>query len=340
MRKALCIGIENYAPGNQLAGCVNDACSIGKALETHHDGKPNFEVQYLKAARWESKPITAAQIREAINKLFGEDEPEIALFFYSGHGAFDGKRGYLCPSDCKDIHAGVPMDDLIDAARESKAKNKIIVLDCCHSGATGVDRFAEGISLVPDDTIIMAGCTMEGFSQEKNGSGVYTQLFLEALNGADANVLGVVTPGSIYAYIDKALGSYSWQRPVFKSNVKNFICLKKNKPPIEIEKLLRLPLYFANPEFEFPLDPSYEEDKNYVPAGQNTDKDEEHEAVFRILRKYWQYGLVVPIGLPEDKNYMYWAAVYSTGCKLTALGKYYWKMIHNGTIDRNIINNI
>lgn len=329
MRKALCVGIENYESA-PLTGCVNDAVSIGRALKKHYDGEENFQVQYLKAPGWESNRISAEELEKAIDELFGEEELEIALFFYSGHGAFDGKQGYLCPS--KNDGMLVPMEKLIDAAVNSKAKNKIIILDCCHSGATGVQYFSERISGLPEDTVVMAGCTKEGYSIEVNGSGIFTQLFLEALNGADANLLGIVTPGSIYSYVDKALGAFDKQRPVFKGNVKSFICLKRNKPPIELEMLHMLPLYFPTPGFEFPLDPSFEEDKNYVPEGQSRDRNLQHEAVFRILRKYWQNGLVVPIDLPEDKEYMYWAAVLSTGCKLTALGRHYWGMIRSGAV--------
>lgn len=325
MRKALLIGIDYYESGNCLKGCVNDALSMQEALRFNHDGSRNFETQILLATD-KDHSINHEVLARLIDWLF-EGAPEIALFYFSGHGSFSGEEGYLCPSNAQDLDTCVPMTNLIGAAMNSKAQNKMIVLDCCHSGAAGIAFFSNQLSVLPEDTVIMAGCSKDGYSVESNGSGVYTQLFVEALNGAGSNLMGEVSPGSVYAYVDKSLGAFE-QRPVFKANVKSFICLKKNEAPIEIKKLRLLDKLFADPDLEFPLDPSYEEDKNNLPEGASAERNEAHEEVFKILRDYYQVGLVVPI----KEKYMYWAAVHSTGCKLTALGKHYWHLIHKGII--------
>ncbi|WP_426727975.1 hypothetical protein [Enterobacter cloacae complex sp. 356H4] len=44
---------------------------------------------------------------------------------------------------------------------------------------------------------------------EENGHGIFTTLMLEALYGAGANILGYVTPGSLYSFVDQALGEWS-----------------------------------------------------------------------------------------------------------------------------------
>ena len=342
MRKALFIGIDFYANGNTLHGCVNDAVSMCRALELNHDSSRNFQYRTLLAENVEMEdgsegcfsPIHQHQLSSAIEWLFdgGVDSAlEIALFYFSGHGAVVDDKGYLCPSNYSGKRTGVPMSELIEAATKSKARNKIIILDCCHSGATGIEKFSKELSGLPEDTVIMAGCTKDGYSQEKNGSGVFTQLFVEALQGAGSNIMGEVTPGSIYAYIDKSLGAFD-QRPVFKANVKSFICLRRNKPLIKMDELRRLTEFFWNPEFELPLDPSYEEDKKNLPEGADPTKNEAHEADFVVLRNYCQNGLIVPVGVPKDKEYMYWAAVLSKGCKLTAMGRHYWQMLHKGVI--------
>lgn len=325
MRKALLIGIDYYESGNSLQGCVNDALSMQAALKFHHDESRNFETRIL-AATDKDHSIDHEVLAKLIDWLF-EGAPEIALFYFSGHGSFSGEEGYLCPSNAEDLATCVPMTNLIEAAMKSGAQNKMIVLDCCHSGAAGIAYFSNQLSVLPEDTVIMAGCSKDGYSVESNGSGVFTQLFVEALNGAGSNLMGEVSPGSVYAYVDKSLGAFE-QRPVFKANVKSFICLKKNKPPITIGELRRLNEFFESPEFEFPLDPSYEEDKKNLPEGVSVEHDEAHEKDFKLLRKFFQVGLVVPVG----EEYMYWAAIHSTGCKLTAMGRHYWKLIHKGII--------
>lgn len=56
---------------------------------------------------------------------------------------------------------------------------------------------------------------------------VFTSLLIEALYGGAMNLLGEVSPGSIYSYIDSSLGGWE-QRTVFKANIKKFVSLRKN----------------------------------------------------------------------------------------------------------------
>ena len=49
MRKALCVGIDNYKSIPDLHGCVNDANSVKAVLERNGDGTLNFDVKLLCA---------------------------------------------------------------------------------------------------------------------------------------------------------------------------------------------------------------------------------------------------------------------------------------------------
>jgi hypothetical protein len=316
MRKALCIGINYYASGNNLKGCVNDALDMERALEFNYDDNRNFQTKHLIAYS-EDTAIDDLTLQASIDELF-EGDPEIALLYFSGHGSFEGNHGYLCPSNFGNRHTGVSMEGLIRSAADSKAKYKVIILDCCHSGDAGNAYFNTRIAELPENTVILAGCAKDGFSVEAGGFGVFTSLILEALSGLAADYLGEVSPASIYTYVDKCFGAFE-QRPVFKANIKGSICLKRNQPPIPLADLRQLAVYFRDPDEVFPLDPTYEEDKN------NTDNQEinkEHEAIMVKLRRYNTLGLIAPY----KEKYMYWAAVNSTGCRLTDLGKYYWRL--------------
>ena len=44
---------------------------------------------------------------------------------------------------------------------------------------------------------------------EINGHGVFINLLIESLNGGASDILGNITPGSVYAYIDQVLGAWS-----------------------------------------------------------------------------------------------------------------------------------
>lgn len=51
-------------------------------------------------------------------------------------------------------------------------------------------------------------------------------------------------------------------------------------------------------------------------------------SVFLDLQKLEGIGLVVPVG----EEHMYFAAMNSKSCKLTSLGKQYWRLVHNNLI--------
>mgnify|MGYP000994304008 FL=1 len=133
---------------------------------------------------------------------------------------------------------------------ESKAQNKVVILDSCHSGLAASSTEMQNYSILHSGTTILAACDEHQYSSEENGHGVFTSLLIEALYGGAMNLLGEVSPGNIYSYIDRSLGGWE-QRPVFKANIKNFVFLRKNSPPIPITELRRITEFFKSPYKEF-----------------------------------------------------------------------------------------
>jgi uncharacterized caspase-like protein len=99
-------------------------------------------------------------------------------------------------------------------ANSSKAKNKVIILDSCHSGVAGDNSTVAGKAEITNGVTILTASTAEQYALETpgGGSGVFTSLLVDALNGAAANLVGDITPGSVYAHIDQSLGPWA-QRP-------------------------------------------------------------------------------------------------------------------------------
>lgn len=322
MRKALCVGIDSYKEINDLYGCVNDANGVKAALERNGDGTLNFSVK-LMCATSETSYITRTTLKDAIIDLF-EDESEIALFYYSGHGSYDSLGGYLCTSEINRVDEGLALSDLMGIVAQSKAQNKIIILDSCHSGLVASSIEMKEYSVLHSGTTILAACDEMQYATEENGKGVFTTLLIEALYGGAMNLLGEVSPGSIYSYIDRSLGAWE-QRPVFKANIKTFVSLRKNTPPISISELRRITEIFKTPFDEYSLDPTYEPDKH---ESDTNEVNEEHETIFAILQKYARLNLVVPI----DAEHMYYAAINRKKCKLTAQGQHYWNLVYKNTI--------
>jgi hypothetical protein len=310
MRKALVVGINDY-PSAPLRGCVNDANAMASVLETHSDGSPNFSIKLLTVP---SDTVGRAELRGAIERLF-EGDCDISLFYFSGHGLIKSTGGYIVTPDFKKHDEGILMDEILFLANNSRAKNKVILLDCCHSGALGSPTITgSNVALLSDGLSVLTASRDSESALEINGKGVFTALVVDALQGGAADLRGFVTPGSIYAYVDQALGPWD-QRPIFKTNVTRFTSLRSITPPVPFDTLRKICDYFPAPQDEYALDPSYEfTEKGAIPA---------NVAILKDLQKFERVGLVVPVG----EEHMYFAAMNSKSCRLTALGYQYWRLV-------------
>jgi len=311
-KKALIVGIDYYAHSNSLFGCVNDAHSVNSALERHSDGTRNFATKLLTGTSKESS-VNRRELRQAVSELFSGTD-DIALFYFAGHGYIEQVGGFLICSDSADGDDGLSLNELVAIANASKAKNRIIVLDSCHSGIAGNSKINDEHTTINIGVTILTASTQKQYAVEKDGSGLFTTLFVDGLNGGAANLLGEVTPGAVYAHIDQSLGPWD-QRPMFKTNVTTFTSLKKVQPPITLDTLKKLHKYFEKPGIELNLDPSFEPD--------SPSPDEEKNEIFADLQEMVKVNLVRPVG----ETHMYYAAMNSKSCQLTVLGEHYWKLL-------------
>ncbi len=321
MKKALVVGINNY-PSSPLSGCINDASDVATILGTHGDGSPNFDV------RLETDVQTKSELKTMIVELFSGNSDTVLLYF-SGHGFLDEIGGYLVTPDYEKNDVGISMDEILGLANQSKSKDKIIILDCCHSGSFGTPAIGGGASHLKEGVSILTASLDDESSIEINGHGVFTNLLLDALQGGAADLRGHISPGGVYAYIDQALGPWK-QRPVFKTNVTRFTSLRTVTPQVSPDTLREIIEYFPAPQDDFKLDPSYEdtntEDVEHVVIEPYAKPD--NVAIFKNLQKFQSVGLLVPV----NTEYMYFAAMESKSCKLTSLGHHYWRLVKDRRI--------
>ena len=317
MRKALIIGIDYYATGGSLSGCVNDAHRVSAMLESHSDGSPNFDVLLVTASS-DRDQITFRKLKDLVVELF-KSEDDIALLYFAGHGHVEATGGYICGSDSRKGDEGLALGEIMSLAGHSKAKNRIVILDSCHSGAAGADPLRPGVSEVTAGLTILTASRADEGAAEVGGGGIFTDLLVDALGGAAANLVGEVTPGSVYAHIDQSLGSWS-QRPVFKTNVSGFVSLRKVRPPIDAEILRAIPKLFPDHGFQLQLDPSFEPE---LPSqGLNPGANPDNTKIFSQLQKLNRVNLLIPNSQPH----MYHAAINSDTVRLTALGEHYRRL--------------
>jgi len=309
MRKALIVGIDDY-PSQPLSACVHDATSMSAVLERNGSGSPNFDVVLLVSP---GDSVTRSSLKHAIDELFRGD-PEVALLYFSGHGFISNTGGYLVTPDAARYDEGVSMDDVLAMANKSKAINKVVIVDCCHSGAMGTPATGpSATAMLSEGLTVLTASRSDEAAIAGPSSSVFTALVLDALQGGAADLRGHVTPGSIYAHVDQALGAWD-QRPLFRTNVSRFVSLREIPPRVPADILRRLALHFATPATQLDLDPEFEPTSPTPDPAKN--------AVFAELQQLQKVGLVEPVG----EEHMYYAAMNSKCCRLTALGTHYWRL--------------
>lgn len=320
MKKALVVGINEYSKC-PLGGCVKDARDIAEMLEKNENGSRNFDVILKENIK------TKGELLGLIDSLF-KGRSEISLLYFSGHGYIDDCGGYIVTPDYSDHDLGVSMDDIIHYANSSSSENKIIILDCCHAGAIG-NVSSSNISIIGQGVTLLTASKDDENAMEIAGHGVFTNLLLEALKGGAANLQGKITPGSVYAYIDQALGAWQ-QRPVFKTNIYQFVSIRDVIPRVSNDDIRIIADCFSRADDEMSLDPSYEFTNKINVKHRVVEPyaDEEHIKQFKLLQKLEGVGLIEPVG----EQHMYFAAMNSKSCRLTPLGQYYWQLVKEGRI--------
>jgi len=324
MRLALIVGINHYEHGGALFGCVDDAHAVKGVLERHGDGTVNFDCKLL-VGNGPTDRVDRNVLKDHVSELF-KTQSEIALFYFAGHGHIEATGGYLLATDSRRGDEGLSLTEVLTLANASPARNRVIVLDSCHSGIAGTLPVPGNLAALSEGLTVLTASTADQYATEENGRGIFTTLLVDALSGGAANLTGDITPGSVYAHVDQSLGAWE-QRPVFKTNVRQFVSLRRVPPSIKLDDLRRIVDFFPRADSEFQLDPTFEPELKGrdpgmpAPALENTRK-------FAILQRYNRMNLVIPVDAPH----MWHAAMQSKTCRLTVLGEHYRRLVEKQRI--------
>jgi len=218
---AIVIGINNYEKWPSLEFAVNDAKAIKEKLK--ESGFDQITVILDKEA---TQRRILTELFHRLPETMGHND---RLFFYfAGHGQTEdlpkgGKRGYIIPVDGDVSNYGataISMDQIRSLSSRIPAKHILYTMDSCYSGL-GLNRsggvspeisdYLRKISSMRVVQIITAGGKGEQV-QEKEGHGLFTTCFLDALEGeADFNKDNVVTGTELGAYLRPAVSNASNQ---------------------------------------------------------------------------------------------------------------------------------
>jgi len=237
---AIVVGIDKYNDVQipQLAGAENDANELFELLTSEAGGFVNEEKNLLI-----NKQARQRDILDRISEVFRQDEEfDIALFYFSGHGFVDKKEDlYLSTCDVKKRDpyvGGIKVNDLRNQIYSSENKrNAIMVLDCCYSGVATEGTRGDGSETIKDLIPVLdrnignikdknygtgkftisssandqvsyekKECTHPGDNKEPHTHGEFTYYLLEGIRGgAEDKTTGEITLLSLQQYINQKL---------------------------------------------------------------------------------------------------------------------------------------
>jgi hypothetical protein len=318
-RRALLVDIDRYENVLSLTGCVADATRMAGLLQRNEDGSRNFDCRLLTSDGPDR--ITRTRLRQEWQQLFHNFTGDI-LFYFSGHGSPTEIGAYLVVQDGTLDDPGISMNDLLLLANRSRAREVTLILDCCFSGNIGDPAFFQVGSVVNQSQLregvtILAASGANEYSKELNGHGVFTSLVLDALEGGASDTRGEVSAASVYAYVERALGSWD-QRPVYKSYAGALSPLRRCRSHVPDEVLREICVLFNEPDSKYRMDPSYEITSE--------NKNKKNVELFRKFKMCRDAHLLRTLG-GED---LYYTAMKSNCVELTHLGKFYWHLGKQG----------
>jgi uncharacterized caspase-like protein len=249
-RWAFLVGIDDYLQYPRLNLCSADMWALRKVLiescafdhvsilTTRKEDQGGDADGAAGGAQGLVGPTNGSIIIELDAMLEQTGEDDLVLFAFSGHGcqAKSGnesgaaERQYLIASDTSGRRdrlekSALSIEELHKSLQKSKARQKLLILDACHSGGSiEGEKDAEGDSLNPGllprrkgfAHLCSCAADQKSWEDEKLGHGVFTHFLIKGLEGAadrqlEGNHDGQVTLSELSDYVGSNVKAHVWQ---------------------------------------------------------------------------------------------------------------------------------
>ncbi|MCE2698150.1 MAG: ABC transporter substrate-binding protein [Nostocales cyanobacterium LE14-WE4] len=243
MRKiALLIAVSEYESGlNPLPATIKDVEAMQRVLQNPEIG--GFEVECLL----NPDPL---QMQTAIENLFlGSQRDDIVLLYFSGHGIkHDNGKLYFATKSTRKNEQGelsrastVSADFVHDIINDNRSpsRRKVIILDCCFSGAfspgtKGEDDISlnfEKVQLGGEGRAVLTSSTSTQYSFES----VYTPYLVQGIETgeADENNDGFISVNELHQYVQRKVQEGKHEmKPQIQAVIKEGFNIVLTKAPI------------------------------------------------------------------------------------------------------------
>ncbi len=223
---ALLIGNSQYEHFSKLTAPDSDVNELEKILSDRRIGAFDNVITL--------KNLSTEPMRRAIGSFFLEkrNREDLILLYFSGHGEIDDEgKPYLIASNSEKenlFYTGIDKDFLFKAMNRSLSRRRIIILDCCYSGAFDPSakgtpsKFQDAFDIQGHGFALLAASSPRELSWEANkyiegvNNSLFTHFLIEGLKTglAARNTDGVITIDEIYQYAYEQVTYYNnEQRP-------------------------------------------------------------------------------------------------------------------------------
>jgi hypothetical protein len=241
-RRALVVATYEYADTDlrRLAAPEHDADSFAAVLED--PAVAGFDVTMLV-----NQPHHV--VGEAIADFYGAaGREDLTLLYFTGHGIKDDEgRLYLAMTNTRRealMFTAISAAQLNDAMDASTSRRKVLILDCCYSGAFPAGRTAksdEGVQTLERfqgkgrAVLTASDATQYAFEgDDLRGSGtssIFTRHLVEAIRSgaADLDEDGDIALDELYSYVyEQVVAEMPQQRPKKQEDVDGRILIARN----------------------------------------------------------------------------------------------------------------
>ena len=210
---ALIVGVASYNHMPSLKFTDDDAYRIYSFLKSPEGGAlQDDQIEILV-----DESATLQNINNGIKTLRTKaGENDVVLIYMAGHGV----EGHFIPFDFDGRNNTLSYDAMLKNMESCPSKNKIFLLDACHSGslqARGpldiqLQEFYNQLQLNPGGTTVISSSKSHETSLESSGirQGIFSYYLIAGLKGkANVNSDNFVTLGEVFDFVQKNVKTYT-----------------------------------------------------------------------------------------------------------------------------------
>ena len=223
---AFLVGVDQFADTSfsPLRFCQRDVAEMDRVLN-------NREISDFETVIMMNEPHYT--ILSRIERMLGQLEvSDKVLLYFAGHGKRARLSGdlYLVASDTFGDalnSTGISVERLLRILRSCSCRQRLVILDCCYSGAVGQlfnrGEVSDEMQVLAENTgtyILAASTGTQTAAERENeaggGNGVFTRFLIEGLESGDASLGSdgeAVTVDSLFSYARTKVVMNALQEP-------------------------------------------------------------------------------------------------------------------------------